>query len=202
MPILKSTKLIDLWNHYNSMIKDREEKYVKEILAADPRSMPEKVYEVWGLQGNIREYAITGVSYNNRNYFGFNKRPTKKDVEKIKAFALIQELSPANIYFGYSINGNGYKTTGSFSLLSLPQKIYSREEAEAQAKPLQEKYATEEQLIASGTHTRCQRCGNVVANSAVVHYNIISFATYGRGGRDMKFCSGTCAGHEQMAHEG
>jgi len=191
--------LLEKWNFYNDIIKSREDLYIKNTV----KDIPEFVYEVWGINGNIRELKITGVSYSNRQYFGFNKRPTKKDVEKIRLFAdAPYTFNSDNIIFHYQ---EKYKTgggcTGGFSLKDI-SKYLTKEEAEIKAAPIYEKFNSDELLISNGTHIRCERCRKVVDNKDVVHYKIISIATYGHAGRNGKFCSGTCAGHEQMAHEG
>jgi hypothetical protein len=186
--------LLDKWNYYNDIIKFREKEYVEKTI----KHIPEYVYEIWGINGNIKELQITEVIYNNRKYFPFNTKPTKKDVEKIRLFAETPyEFSTENIIFNYR-NGS---SLGGFSFKNIG-KYMTKEQAEEAVRPIVEKYKADELLINNGTHTRCERCRNVVENSSVVHYKIVSIATYGHSGRNGKFCSGACAGHEQMAHEG
>ena len=191
--------LIEKWNFYNDIIKNRENLYIQNTI----KDIPEFVYQVWGINGNIRELKITGVSYSNRQYFGFNKRPTKKDVEKIRLFAdTPYAFNSDNIIFHYQ---EKYKTgggcIGGLYLKDMPNYM-TKEEAENTAAPIAEKFNSDELLVSNGTHARCERCRKVVENKDIVHYKIISIATYGHAGRNGKFCSGTCASHEQMAHEG
>jgi len=196
--------LIEQWNQYDAIIKNREAEYLKEIVAKFfSGEVPKFLYEVWGFQGKIIELEITGFRYSNGKYFSYNKRPTKQMVNEIRLFAESNhEFSTDNVYLGYKKNHTTFTTSGALKFKEIPNYLISKESAEEKAKPLAEKYAFDEKLVSSGTHIRCQRCSKVVANADVVNYNIVSFATYGRGGRNMKFCSGTCAGNEQMAHEG
>lgn len=191
--------LLEKWNYYDAIIKGRENIYIENTI----KDVPEYVYQIWGINGNIRELKITGVTYSNRQYFSFNKRPTKKDVEKIRLFAETPYLfSSENVIYNYTENYKiGGSCRGGFSLKDI-DKYMTKEQAEETVKPIAEQFKADELLISNGTHTRCERCRKVVENSAVVHYKIISIATYGNAGRNGKFCSGTCAGHEQMAHEG
>lgn len=195
---LNMQTLLEKWNYFASIIREREEKYVQSVV----KEIPEYVYIIWG-HGNVRELKVTGVRYSNKKCFGFNKRPTRVGVEEIKSFALtFYEFNPENIYYDYT---EKYKTgggcRGSFPIKDI-KNYMTKEQAEQKAKQMMEEFEADELLIKNGTHTRCERCRKTVENSSVVHYKIISIATYGNAGRNGKFCSGTCAGHEQMAHEG
>lgn len=196
--------LLDQWNQYDGIIKNREAEYLKEVTEKMFSGIiPKFVYQVWGIQGNVAEIEIKGLSYSNGKYFSYNKRPTRLMVNEIRMFAESnQEFTTDKVYLDYKRNYGTYSSSGAIKFKDLPDFIMTKEEAEAIAKPLSEKYAADEELIKAGTHTRCQRCQKTVPNSEVVNYTILSIATYGRGGKAMKFCSGTCAGHEQMAHEG
>lgn len=196
--------LIEQWNFYHDIIKNREEQYLKEIVDKLLQGViPQKVYEVWGIQGKIIEKEITGIIYINGKYFSYNKRPTRLMVNEIKSFAESdQQLTSDNVYLRFVQKYVSHTSSGSFKINTLAAYILTKEKAEEVAKPLVEKYAAEEEMIRTGTHIRCQRCQKIVANADVVNYKIISFATYGSAGKQMKFCSGICAGHEQMAHEG
>lgn len=196
--------LIEQWNQYDAIIKSREADYLKEITdKLFSGTLPKFLYQVWGIQGNIAELEITGLKYSNGKYFSFNKRPTKIMVNEIRLFAESNhDFSTDNVYLYYKRNNGTYSSSGAIKFKEIPDYLESKQVAEEQAKPLAEKYAADEQLISAGTHMRCQRCQKIVSKNEVVNYKIISIATYGHAGRQGKFCSNTCASHEQMAHEG
>jgi len=190
--------LLEKWNHYKSIIDAREQKYIETTIA----DVPKYLYQLYP-NGTIRELEITKVYYANRQYFHFDKKPTKKDVEKIKQFSELEQVFvDENILYNYT---EIYKTRGScrgaFSLKDIG-KYTTKEVAEAKSVDIISKLQSEELLIKNLTHKRCERCGKLAEASSVVHYKIISIATYGYAGRNGIFCSNTCASNEQMAHEG
>ena len=202
---------LEKWTYYKSIIDARETTFINSEI----KEIPKAFYDV-SSNGTIIVKTITGMSYHNRKYFSFNKRPTKIDVDKIKQYAEeTPVLTSDNIFFHYEKICFSYKTTGAISLPDSLLQFSSIIDAEAKSAEIKKIIEIEEALLQNG-HTRCARCRKVVPNSEVVTSNII-----GRGRKQvwnswknryedkacvtqtpMKFCSGTCAAHEQMANEG
>ncbi len=192
---MKTTN-IEKWNYWKGIIDAREKLFVE----AEVAEIPIALYSVYP-NGTIGEKIVTQVTYNNQQYFGFNKRPTKNDVDKVKQFAENNRLLlKENIRYHYEEKHNYGKSSGAVKINDL-HTFLAKEDAERKSADIKDKKAHEEILLQNG-HSRCERCGKVVPTNEILTDKIISIATYGRSGRIMKFCSSTCAANEQCAHEG
>ena len=189
--------LLEKWNYFDQVIKSREREYIDSLGI----KLPEAVYKVWG-HGNVTEMKITGIRYNNRKYFSYSKRPTRSAVVEIEKFATKPyDFSFENVFIPYEEQSGSARCTGAFPIKDL-DKYLTKQEAEDKAAALRGKYEADQKLVMAGTHTRCERCQKATPNHEIVEATIVNIKMYGYGGKKMKFCSGLCAGHEQMAHEG
>ena len=190
--------LLEKYRHYEAIIKEREDDYVYATI----KDVPNSVFQIWG-HGNIKELKVTDVKYHNKKYFGFDKRPNKKLVEEIKAFAELEyTFLPNNIYVHYSTSD----CRGTFEYLKLSEYLTS-EQAQEKSKAMKDAFNADEKLVNDGTHKRCQRCRKTVLISEIIKDTIIgrSRDAFGRScltHEPMIFCSQTCASHEQMSREG
>lgn len=187
---------LEKWNYWKGLIDAREKAFVE----SEVTEIPSVLYSVHP-NGGIGEKVITFVTYRNGKNFRIDKRVTKVDVEEIKSFAENNEpLSMENIRFNYEEKHSSFKSSGAVKINEL-DKFLTKEEAEIKSNEVKEKNAKEEILLKNG-HTRCQRCSKVVPDNEAVTEKMISYANFGAAGKVMKFCSGTCAAHEQWSLEG
>lgn len=209
VPKIKLKNNLDKWNFYKAIIDSRENNYIQ----SETKDIPKVVYEVAPI-GTIKKLVITGARYNNGKYFGLNSLKNR-DILEIKAYA---EANPIferkNIIIGYEYDLGTSNGISGFSIDKLSNYL-TKEQAEAKSLEIIEKNKQEEILLQNG-HTRCRYCKNIVPDSEIVKRKII-----GRGRKNvwnqwknrfdykaivteemMNFCSGNCAGNEQMSREG
>lgn len=159
--------------------------------------------------GTITVSECTGIRYSDINvsyWHHYGKNPTTKEVEEIEAVANGQiKFSRSNISFGYHrFSKWGASTTGYYSLLEIethPMIFTNMKLAEELSIEIKNRLAQEQEKIDAGTHERCQRCGRLTEVHRIVEHLIFGGAQRGMKTM-MRFCSGTCAGHEQMSREG
>lgn len=198
--------LLEKHNHYEQLIAERENEYVKNTFT----NPPIELYSV-SPRGQIRKLSFTYLSYYRGKYFGFNKRPTKVDVELIKEYhESSPELLPEKIFWHWK-EGN----SSSAIKMTEIKNYFSKEQAEIKSLEIIEKH-NEELVLLENDHSRCGYCHKVFPNSTMIKSNII-----GRGRKQtwnswkgiyedkacvtqtvMSFCSRKCAGNEQMSREG
>lgn len=193
--------LLEKYRHYEAIIKSREDDYVYDTV----KDVPNVVYQIVGRFG-ISEFKVEDIKYSSKKYFWFDKRPTRKLVEEIKAFAETDyQFQIENILVHYTQSGK-FSSKGAFKYVDL-HKYLTKEKAEEISMAEKAIFDAEEELVKSGTHFRCERCRKATDKQKMVRDTII-----GRG-RDysgracitrepMNFCSGQCAAHEQMSREG
>jgi len=192
--------LLEKYRHYEAIIKEREDDYVYDFFA--DKTVPNSVYEIWG-NGNIKEKKVIDIKYHNEKYFGFNKQPTRKLVDEIKAFAeLDYKFDSEKIFVHYTTSD----CRGVFKYSEIGKHL-TKEQAEEKSKILKDAFEANEALIKAGTHISCQRCRKAVLISDAVKDTIIGRGRDGFGRacithEPMTFCSNTCASHEQMSREG
>ncbi len=196
--------LLEQWNHYKSIIDTREQKFVDEVLALS-KLIPEKLYYI-SPNGSIQVKDVSKIYYSSGKYFSFNKRPTKVDVQLIKDFSEINyEFSIDNIQTVYTEIHSYGKSSGAIKFSEL-KKFLSLDEAKIKSEEVLSKIA-EDNLKLQNDHSRCGYCRKVFPNNEMVKDTIIgrgrdSFGKACCTKEPMIFCSGNCAGNEQMSREG
>ena len=176
---------------------------------------PKRLFKIDNI-GNIKEIELTkfsiGYIENGRNiyapYFDKEKRPSKQLIEVFNEYIEKIKITTPTIYVNYKDFGSGaYK----FNEIT-PEKglAFNPEDLKMESERRNEIYAPKE------NHTACAYCGKQTPNDKLVNKNII-----GRGRKQtwnswkgryedkacvtetmLSFCSGTCAGNEQMSREG
>jgi hypothetical protein len=193
------TTLLDKWQYYKNVIKLRETEFAHSVLPPLPRAL----YSV-SHTGEIEEKKIISISYR-RTLADIDwscKKPTKKDVEKIRKFAEAkQEFKKENIIIHWSQRGVSFGTANGGSTIKELEKFISLEEAEALSIKIRGRIKREKALMATGDYERCERCEKVTLKSQIVKSSIVDFRKYGSAGMEMHFCSEKCAEHEQMSRE-
>jgi hypothetical protein len=145
---------------------------------------------------------VEHINYDQWPYYS-GKKPTREDVRKIESIYYNQICDAKYLRLVYDNAGNHY------DLKRIEEDKYlflNKCDAEKLAKEINDRIKHEEHLLANG-HERCQRCRKVVPANEIVPHTIIgrSRNAFGKAivtQEPMKFCSGTCAGHEQMSREG
>jgi radical SAM protein with 4Fe4S-binding SPASM domain len=192
---------------------------VDEVVKREyPNGLPKEFYQVVPA-GSVVTYEITGAII----YTGFyeNEKPTKKDIEAINNLRLcFPSYSKADIYlhYKYTYGDNNAYASGSQKETDFLKYgfILDHEQALAKAKEITDLRTHEDQLLSNGDYVRCEKCRKVVLKTQSIKHNII-----GRGRKQtwnswknryedkacvtttlMTFCSGQCAGNEQMSREG
>jgi len=192
--------LLEQWNYYDSEIKKREAKFVFENVLNHPTNL----YRV-SPNGKIQIYNIDKVEYCNKQWFEIGKgrkRPSKPQVEQIKYYFENADLDLDKILFHYHYFIDlGGRCSGAFKFSDLNTYL-NKEQAETKSLEFSDKYKHEQGLVDKGTHIRCERCRKITETDKVVNFHLHSYVNYGSQGRNGKFCSGECAGNEQMSLEG
>lgn len=193
---------LDKWNYYKSIIIDKEQEFINSVL---PDPQPKILYRI-SPRGLIFEYIVDKLTYKpNESMYYSGKKPTRDDVQRLKLY------SESNIDFQidkimicyYRVDG-----TTKTSSADLWGKIkddnsitFYKEIADKKSQYLTDQMVLENNLLKNG-YIKCAYCCKVVLDSESVTHTIISYANYGKAGKKCKYCSGTCAGRDQMAHEG
>lgn len=191
-------KIIDQWNELQALIEQKEQEFINQL-----EGLPTEFYEVYpNGQLNIKPVIkVVHINYDQLvNYSG--KKPGRDDLRNLQSKYYNLLLDKKHLRFRYDqYNGYGLEQVDNTRL------FIDKSMAEAKAKEITDRIAEEERLLAGGDHDRCQRCGRVAPKAQIVNHTII-----GRGRNSfgkaivtqtpMKFCSGECAGCEQMSREG
>lgn len=186
---------------------------INQFFESHPK--PEALFKVDNV-GNIKQIEITDFSVFYRNgkqniyppYLDKGKRPTNLLVIQLAEYLEIIQKCEKSIYVGYKEFGSG--AYNYFDILVEKGIAFQASELEQESKRRNELYAPREGF------TACQYCRKQVPTESMVEHSII-----GRGRKQvwnswrnqyeskscvtterMKFCSGKCAGNEQMSREG
>jgi predicted DNA-binding WGR domain protein len=191
-------KLIDQWNELQTLIEKKEQEFI-----AEQRGLPTEFYEVYP-NGQLNVKPVIKVVHSNfSQYVNFvGKRPSREDLQKLQNKYYTLVLDEKYLRFRY----DQYNSYG-MDQVDNKRLFIDRSLAEAKAKELTDRIAEEERLLSGGDHDRCQRCRKVVPKAQILNSTIIgrSRNAFGKAivtQTPMKFCSGECAGCEQMSREG
>jgi hypothetical protein len=208
-------KLIDQYNHIKDLINIKEQEFVDEFFKNENK--PEVIFSISGWKGGIIEKKVTGfraLDIVNGYQPSINGlKPTKKFIAELLEYQ--SKYTPSVLMLDYEETSNGYKSSGAIryhEIGTVKQKntSFNREKLEPILQEMIQKYAPKE------GHFACSYCQKQTPNEQKVTHKIF--------GRDIKqvwnswknrheskayvtekymdFCSGTCAGNEQMAREG
>ena len=186
------------WDEIKGLIEERTEAFI-----SSRKGLPTIIYEVTPNGQMIEKPVVKIIHYNNdqRLYFT-GKKPNREDVKRIESIF-------CNLVFDEKFLRFRYDEYNSYSMeqINTYNLFLDKAHAEAKAKEITDRIAEEERLLAGGDHDRCQRCRKVVPKTKIVNHTIIgrSRNTSGKAivtQTSMKFCSGECAGNEQMSREG
>lgn len=201
---------------------------LQQIIAEENRIKEEHLIEFWKSNempkklfatnriGTIREIEVLGSDIDYQKdcirlfspYYDESKRPTKILVSEYLEYVEKIKTAEQIIYVRYKDSGTGcYKYS---DLLKEPRLAFNESDLKEESERLKELFAPKE------NHTACGYCGKQTPNDKLISSTII-----GRGRKEvynswkgrweskacvthepMKFCSGDCAGSEQMSREG
>jgi hypothetical protein len=195
------------WDSIKKLIEEKTESFILSI-----PNLPTVIYEVLPIGKLIEKPVVKVIHYNNDQRLYFNgKKPNRGDVIRIESIYYNLILDEKYLRFRYDeCNSYDMEQIKTYNL------FLDKVQAEAKAKDITDRIIEEQILLSGGAHDRCQRCSRVVPKSQIVNHTII-----GRGRKavynswknryedkavvtqePMKFCSGECAGNEQMSREG
>lgn len=187
------------WDDIKGLIEERLEAFIATF-----KDLPKVLYKV-EYNGKLKELPVIKVVYYNKDqllYFS-GKKPNREDVATIER--IFNNLVFDKKYFRFR-----YDEYNSYSMEQIETDkmlFIDRETAAKLSKEITDRIAEEERLLAGGDHDRCQRCRRVVPKSQIITGTIIGRGrnSFGKAivtQEPMKFCSGTCAAHEQWSREG
>ena len=193
---------LEKYKMYEIIVDDIGDKF---CISHFPDGFPEKIYEIsvnFTKYENgyfIREGIVTDVGYSFRGELRkpwFDKRPSRKDVEKIKEMSekiLTEVLDKNNIFIHLRLEN----TTWATSLEALDNGKASLDEDSLilERERLIEKYIPKEGQF------KCSYCGCATDDNMKLTEEIIS-RQYRNFRKKFDYCSSKCASHDQMAHEG
>lgn len=148
------------------------------------------------------KWEVTGVNYHilrveSVSLF-FDKRPSNEQVASMERISEMP-LELKRIFLHVRVKRERFGTTSA--AVNIPDlqrgnKYSTTEDAvKARAVELQELYLTKDGQF------KCRYCGKATDNDKK-HVGTVIAAQYPGGRKDFDYCSGRCAGHDQMAHEG
>lgn len=196
---------------YRCVQRGVQEQVVKHF----PNGLPDELYKVVPA-GRVVTYKVTGALIYTGHYQ--NQKPTKKDIEAINSFRLsFPEYKFEDIVIQYTSVGEKYNSSSGVRANIMYEEFFKTLD-HAQAKADEVKAIADDKAakLATGDYIECKYCRKVVLKSQSVNHNII-----GRGRKPVwnswknryedkacvtqevhAFCSGQCAGNEQMSREG
>ena len=196
---------LEKWNYYKKIIESKTKEFINNQIGSD---IPEMIYHIYP-SGKIIKCVVEKVDYvyqHNKIYFPFwNKRPSKKDIDKIKEYSEMNiDYDKDFICFSYKEEPHdGYYLSGEYKIKDLRENKYlttSEQRSKEISKELIEKKQKEEELLNNG-HIKCTYCGKIVPEELSVNYKGIA-RQYKNMEKTSKYCSKLCGVHDQMAHEG
>lgn len=216
---MKKKTLTEEFRSIEAQIKEYKDRKRKEMIP----EVPKKVFLIVGLE--IVERPIVGAEIYRAKHGSFNpptieKRATKKALQEIRDWFEDYKNSPKRVVLSlkWEESRSGYSSTVStgIDIDKMEENGYSYTK-EALKPALTEKIDTYNKYYKPRDgHTPCQRCGRQTPSNELIESTII-----GRGSNQvfnswkgryehkacvtkerLKFCSPTCAAHEQMSREG
>lgn len=195
--MIKKITLQDKWDELDSQINKIGEAFLNSYYDNDER--PVVIYQLEWYK-TIRELTVTGFSvWKAGRPFLYGKKATKKDVASLETF--LNNFTPA--IDDIRISWKHENSSSAIKVTDLNDKNYSivKENLFPYQNELRERYEPRE------GHVACGYCHKQFPESQKVHHTIIgrSRDAFGRAcvtQEPMVFCSGQCAGNEQMAREG
>lgn len=187
-----TTKRKTLLEQYQEMQGERQ-MMAEHIVAKAIGPLPSVVYEVGppGRNYEPQEWIIEKIGAKDPMGTWFDKRPTRKVIEAMKAAPPVAEQ---DVYIHVQ-NGKGWSTAISLEGLENGRWSFNRDEIERKAEAMREKY------VAKEGEFNCKHCNRATDEAKKVRGTIIA-RQYPNMRATFDFCSQECHSHHQMAHEG
>jgi hypothetical protein len=207
------TTLIEQFQQIKCREIEIKERHLKNVLESIKK--PSKLFKIDHF-GNIKEIELQGFSIGYLEnekliyapYIQEGKRPSKIFIEVYSDFLERLEKAEKLLYVNYKDIGSGsYKYN---EIITSKTLAFNEDDLKEESERRNELYAPKE------NHTACAYCKKQTPNENLVEKTII-----GRGRKQvwnnwknryedkaciteekLKFCSGNCAGNEQMSREG
>lgn len=179
-------------------LTEKGERYIDSIF---PDGRPAVYFKV-GRGYEVEEVKISKWIYSFQIYQ--MDKPTTKDVEAINAYAssnIVFEDKNVSAFCEHVEKRGDRVCRSSWSqrltdIRKNEQYSFDPNALTEVAAAQKEKYTLKDGDIA------CAYCRRAFPKEKAFRGHIYSIANYGRGGKDFDYCSPTCHGHDQMAHEG
>lgn len=198
----------DKWDALYSIIEEK----IRALIANYTGPFPEMLYNV-SPNGSIDKWKVLELRYTAEEFrflFYTGTKPTNIDLIALEEGTKKNpSYDSSRLFFLCSKLTSYGKHTMGVTLKDLDGGNWFMNEVNASLVSKQRKDQAEDdaQKIASGTHIKCARCGKVVPKNESHPARITGRGrdSFGKAKLlmyDLVFCSGTCAAHEQWAHEG
>ncbi len=178
-------------------------------LSLFPDGLPEKLYRT-GVNFTKNEYGsfVEECFVENVNYYfkgnlqipSYNKRPSKIDVESIRLISeslSIHDLNESGLYFLVKTNTCGFAVY--FKEFNDKKASIHKSEMEVIVQEKIEHYKAN--YLVREKQFACSYCRKATDNDKKIKSEIFA-RQYRNGRQSFDYCSGKCASHDQMAHEG
>lgn len=189
-------KNIDKYNHYLQVLKETGDKYA---LSWFPDGVPEFIYVAGRLE--MSSYPVVGVSCATKLFH--KKKPTKSEVANAEVLAKNPKFNKQDVRLNCewltNWSGGVSRTSRSYSLVEVitnPNYSFNKEDLAPIMARNREMYEPRDGC------EPCAYCGKQTKIEDMYHRTVISYKTYGPGGKSSAYCSSDCAMYDQYAHDG
>lgn len=193
---------------YNLIFEQLQKIGDRFVAALFPEGIPPAVYEITGFY-DVREVPIIKASYSlgdgKNHFYREDKRVSNDHLNAIRSYRAVigSTLDRRNVGLDFSyqrewLDGSIYTVSGRYKLGEIDgiNKSFVRSDLDGALLERRIKYELKPGDI------RCCYCHRATPEATAVHYSVINFKQYGRGGNPGLYCSEQCAGYAQMASEG
>lgn len=197
---------IEKYKQYEEIIDEIGRNFCESFF---PGGLPDKIYRIgtnfqkyeYGLF--VEEAKIESISYHFKNEFRkpyFHKRPSKEQVEQIKALSerlSIDDLEKSNVCLHVKSGNSGW----GVKLNELDEKKSSFDRNDMTVILAERIEFYKANYLVGENQFACAYCRKATDNDKKVTRDIIS-RQYSNFRKSFDYCSTECASHDQMAHEG
>lgn len=189
--------LLQKWEEIDRFIKDKADSFLTDYFK--DKEKPIIVYQIQGWK-YIAEQTITEWTISEPGNWKpqYNKKPTKKDLQRLLEWHTRFSPKEENIFLHYTYAADYGKISGAHNLVKLKNDTrisFNKEDLVPILNELQAIYAPKD------GHQACTYCGKQTPIEQMIDYTIIA-RQYPNMRKTSKYCSKICGANDQMAHEG
>jgi hypothetical protein len=184
----------DKYDELALLLDDKKNLYIKQTLGKDKPSKFYCVYPNGIFESNIEKYSVKG---KKEPYF-FSKKITNVILKQFEDYLEMFDNDEKIIYIHYSSDNNTpfFTVKGMYKfneILEKPSYSFNKEDLIELQKELSEKYSPKD------GYAPCSYCGKQTPIDKLIKKEIITRTFGGIVKKVRDYCSGVCAGYDQMA---